>query len=176
MLALAWVALGAKKWESAQALIVRDEGSGKPERPGRFVNADLTTNALCQRLALVVPTLTPLQRSALLGVYKAGVIALVPLGWITALRGRSRIGEIRVFALGVKPEFQHTGVAAGLYRDIWDACLRRDIYRVETGWILEVNQPMNRAMEALTGRIVKRYRLYERLIDPAAAPAFPASR
>jgi hypothetical protein len=31
-------------------------------------------------------------------------------------------------------------------------------------------------MEALTGRIVKRYRLYERLIDPAAAPAFPAAR
>jgi hypothetical protein len=47
---------------------------------------DLTTNALCQRLALVVPTLTPLQRSALLGVYKVGVTALVPLGWITAVQ------------------------------------------------------------------------------------------
>ena len=32
---------------------------------------------------------------------------------------------------------------------------------------------MNRAMEALTGRIVERYRLYERLIDPNALPAFP---
>jgi hypothetical protein len=74
------------------------------------------------------------------------------------------------------PEFQHTGVAAGLYRDVWDACLRRKIGRVETGWILEANEPMNRAMEALTGRIVKRYRLYERLIDPAAAPAFSAAR
>ena len=101
---------------------------------------------------------------------------LLPLGWAKALWERRRIDEIRVFALGVKPEFQHTGVAAGLYRDIWDACLRRQISRVETGWILEVNQPMNRAMEALTGRIVKRYRLYERLIDPDAAPAFPASR
>ena len=101
---------------------------------------------------------------------------LLPLGWLKALRGRSRIDEVRVFALGVKPEFQHTGVAAALYRDIWDACLRRRISRVETGWILEVNEPMNRAMEALTGRIVKRYRLYERLIDSDAAPAFPTSR
>jgi GNAT superfamily N-acetyltransferase len=101
---------------------------------------------------------------------------LLPLGWVKALRQRSKIDEVRVFALGVKPEYQHTGVAAGLYRDIWDACLRRNIPRVETGWILEVNEPMNRAMEALTGRIVKRYRLYERLIDPDAAPALPPSR
>jgi hypothetical protein len=31
---------------------------------------------------------------------------------------------------------------------------------------------MNRAMEALTGRIIKRYRLYERLLDADAVPAF----
>jgi GNAT superfamily N-acetyltransferase len=98
---------------------------------------------------------------------------LLPLGWVTALRARRRIGDIRVFALGVKPEYQHTGVAAALYRDVWDACHRRGMARAETGWILETNEAMNRAMEALTGRIVKRYRLYERLIEPGAAPAFP---
>jgi hypothetical protein len=46
--------------------------------------------------------------------------------------------------------------------------------RAETGWILEVNKPMNRAMEALTGKVIKRYRLYERLLHPDAAPAFAA--
>jgi GNAT superfamily N-acetyltransferase len=98
---------------------------------------------------------------------------LLPLGWVTALRQQRKIDEIRVFALGVKPQFQHTGVAAALYRDVWDACRDGGIYRAETGWILETNEAMNRAMEALTGRIVKRYRIYERLLDPAAAPAFP---
>jgi hypothetical protein len=34
----------------------------------------------------------------------------------------------------------------------------------ETGWILETNDPMNRAMEALGGDVVKRYRVYEREI------------
>ena len=29
------------------------------------------------------------------------------------------------------------------------------------GWILETNKPMNRAMEAMHGRIVKKYRVYE---------------
>jgi GNAT superfamily N-acetyltransferase len=97
---------------------------------------------------------------------------LLPLGWVKALRARRQIRDIRVFALGVKPEFQHTGVAAALYRDVWNACQRRDMVGAETGWILEVNAPMNRAMEALTGRIIKRYRLYERLLDADAVPAF----
>jgi hypothetical protein len=30
------------------------------------------------------------------------------------------------------------------------------------GWILETNRNMNRAMEAMGGRIVKRYRVYAR--------------
>jgi hypothetical protein len=30
------------------------------------------------------------------------------------------------------------------------------------GWILESNRNMNRAMEAMGGRIVRRFRVYER--------------
>jgi ribosomal protein S18 acetylase RimI-like enzyme len=100
---------------------------------------------------------------------------LLPIGWLKALLGRRKIDEIRVFALGVKPQYQHTGVAAALYRDVWDQVNKRGFYGAETGWILEVNEPMNRAMEALTGRIVKRYRLYERLLEPDAEPAYPGS-
>ena len=33
------------------------------------------------------------------------------------------------------------------------------------GWILETNKSMNRAMEGMGGRIVRRYRLYERLFE-----------
>jgi hypothetical protein len=35
------------------------------------------------------------------------------------------------------------------------------------GWILETNTAMNRGMEAMGGRVVKRYRVYERLLGPA---------
>ena len=41
--------------------------------------------------------------------------------------------------------------------------------RAETGWILETNDAMNGAMEALAGEIVKRYRIYERPIDGASS-------
>ena len=37
----------------------------------------------------------------------------------------------------------------------------------EMGWILEVNEPMNRAMEGMGGTVTKRYRLYELPLSPA---------
>jgi GNAT superfamily N-acetyltransferase len=87
---------------------------------------------------------------------------LLPFGWVTALRERRKIDSVRVFALGVKPEYQHTGVAAGLYKRHYDmAASTPQSEHAETGWILEVNKPMNRAMEAMGGNIVKTYRIYE---------------
>jgi GNAT superfamily N-acetyltransferase len=91
-----------------------------------------------------------------------GTGRLLPFGWLRGLRARRRIDEIRVFALGVKPAYQHTGTAAALYREHWEACIERGIVRAETGWILETNKPMNRAMEALGGDVVKRFRVYRK--------------
>jgi len=86
---------------------------------------------------------------------------LLPLGWLRFLAGRSKIDRIRVFALGVKPRYQHLGVAAALYvRHIEVAARVRQKWG-EMGWILEVNEPMNRAMEGMGGTVTKRYRLYE---------------
>jgi len=86
---------------------------------------------------------------------------LFPFGWWHFLTGRRRIDRVRVFALGVKPSCQHLGVAAALYvRHIEVAARVRQKWG-EMGWILEVNEPMNRAMEGMGGKVVKRYRLYE---------------
>ena len=40
---------------------------------------------------------------------------LLPFGWLKFLLGKRKIDQLRVFALGVKHEFRHSGVAAGLY-------------------------------------------------------------
>ena len=85
---------------------------------------------------------------------------LLPFGWLTALRERKRIDKVRVFALGVKPEYQHTGVAAGLYKHHFDMAASTPQDGGEMGWILESNVAMNRGMEAMGGQIVKRYRVY----------------
>ena len=66
--------------------------------------------------------------------------------------------------LGVKPEYQHTGVAAALYVEHFDVSAVSRIKWGEMGWILETNRAMNRGMEAMNGRIVKRYRVYEKAL------------
>jgi GNAT superfamily N-acetyltransferase len=98
---------------------------------------------------------------------------LLPLGWWKYLRKSRVIDQCRVGFLGVKPEYQHTGVAALLYMEHFDNAERLPITQGEMGWILETNIGMNRGMQAMHGRIVKRYRLYERRFFEHVAPAWP---
>jgi GNAT superfamily N-acetyltransferase len=90
---------------------------------------------------------------------------ILPFGWWHYLRKGRIMDRVRVGFLGVKPEYQHTGVAALLYTEHYETAARRPQSWGETGWILETNDAMNRGMEAMGGRIVKRYRVYERELD-----------
>jgi GNAT superfamily N-acetyltransferase len=91
---------------------------------------------------------------------------ILPFGWWHYLRRKKIVDRVRVGFLGVKPEYQHTGVAAALYVEHFDVSSRSPIKWGEMGWILETNRAMNRGMEAMNGRLVKRYRVYERLLSP----------
>jgi hypothetical protein len=87
---------------------------------------------------------------------------LLPLGWFRFLfRKNTYIDRVRVGFLGVKPEYQHTGTAALFYVEHFDMATVRPQKWGEMGWILETNRAMNRGMEAMGGRIVKRFRVYE---------------
>ena len=96
-----------------------------------------------------------------------GTGRLLPLGWVRALRARKETDRVRVGYLGVKPEWQHAGVAAGLYREHFDMAAKTPQTWGEMGWILETNDAMNRAMEAMGGSIVRRYRMYEAGLERA---------
>jgi GNAT superfamily N-acetyltransferase len=89
---------------------------------------------------------------------------LLPFGWLRFLRAKRKIDRVRVFALGVKRDYRHSGVAAGLYLKHLEAASPDGVPGGETGWILETNGPMNRAMEGMGGEIVKRYRIYEKAL------------
>jgi GNAT superfamily N-acetyltransferase len=90
---------------------------------------------------------------------------LLPFGWAKFLWNRRKIDRVRVFALGVKREWQHTGVAARFYELHFDSAEVTPQTYGEMGWILESNKSMNRAMEGMGGRVVRRYRLYERVFE-----------
>jgi GNAT superfamily N-acetyltransferase len=87
---------------------------------------------------------------------------LFPVGWAKALYYRRKIDAVRVFALGVKPAYQHTGVAARFYQLHFDAAEHTPQKGGEMGWVLETNRAMNRAMEGMGGEIVRRFRVYQR--------------
>jgi GNAT superfamily N-acetyltransferase len=89
---------------------------------------------------------------------------LLPFGWAKALWYKRKIDRVRVFALGAKPVWQHTGVAAKLYELHYDAAERLPQKSGETGWTLESNTRINRAMERMGGKIVRTYRVYEKLL------------
>jgi GNAT superfamily N-acetyltransferase len=89
---------------------------------------------------------------------------LLPFGWLRFLLGKRKIDRVRVLALGVKHDFRHSGVAAGLYLKHLETASPDGVPAGETGWILETNEPMNRAMEGMGGEVVKRYRLYEKAL------------
>jgi GNAT superfamily N-acetyltransferase len=105
-------------------------------------------------LAITVPDLNQVERKM------NGRI--LPFGWWHFLRRRRIMTQIRVGFLGVKPAYQHTGVAARLYIEHFDTACRTPQNSGHCGWILETNTPMNRAMEAMGSHVAKRYRMYER--------------
>jgi hypothetical protein len=86
---------------------------------------------------------------------------LLPFGWWHFLNKGRIIDRVRVGFLGVKPEYQHTGIAAKFYVEHFDMAQATPQKWGEMGWILETNRSMNRGMEAMGGRVVKRYRVYE---------------
>jgi GNAT superfamily N-acetyltransferase len=110
--------------------------------------------------------------NAALGRMKGRVL---PFGWWHFLRRRRLTDRVRVGFLGVKPAYQHTGVAAKLYERHFHAAATTPQTGGEMGWILETNTAMNRAMEGMGGRIVKRYRMYERMLDAGAPVERPAA-
>ncbi len=87
---------------------------------------------------------------------------LLPFGWLKFLRGRRRIDVVRILALGVKKKWQHTGVAAALYVRHIQTTDPDGVMTGEAGWILETNEPMNRALEGMGGVVDKKFRIYEK--------------
>jgi hypothetical protein len=93
---------------------------------------------------------------------------ILPFGWWHYLNRGRIMDRVRVGFLGVMPEHQHTGAAALMYMEHYDSAERTRQKVGEPCWILEDNEPMNRGLEAMGARVTKRYRVYERMLEPSA--------
>jgi GNAT superfamily N-acetyltransferase len=74
---------------------------------------------------------------------------------------KKKINGVRIFVLGVVPEYQKTGAAGVLFYETAVRAKQLGYEWGEAGWILEDNLPMVRAAEAMNAQLYKKYRLYE---------------
>lgn len=105
---------------------------------------------------------------------RIGTGRLFPTGALRLMLGKRGIRDWRVMALGLRREYRTRGI---LPLFAWEA-FRRGRQAGEQGaeasWILEDNEPMNRAMTAMGTRIYRRWRVYDRPIpEPVRRGADP---
>jgi hypothetical protein len=85
---------------------------------------------------------------------------IFPIGWWHFLTGKRKVNQLRIFALGVKREYQHLALGAPLYKRTWEAGLEMGVVGAEASWILDDNIRMRSALEKLGARVYKTYRIY----------------
>jgi GNAT superfamily N-acetyltransferase len=87
-------------------------------------------------------------------------LTMLKLLWHWKVGGR--LDWIRVFALGVLPEYRGLGVDALMYMETAKNAIPKGFKYAEMSWILESNDMMNRAIRMLGGEVYKTYRMFEK--------------
>ncbi|MFO7894537.1 MAG: hypothetical protein R6U63_12450 [Longimicrobiales bacterium] len=85
---------------------------------------------------------------------------LFPFGIFKLLWYRRKIDRVRVFTLGLKPEYRRKGIDALFYLRMFENGMEVGIDGAEAGWILEDNWGMRRGMERMGAHVFKTYRVY----------------
>ena len=85
------------------------------------------------------------------------------VGFIPYLFGWKRPTRTRVLTLGVKEGYRSKGLETAMLIEGLKVGFDAGVRESEASWILEDNLMMCRVLEAIGGRVYKRYRIYERV-------------
>lgn len=92
-----------------------------------------------------------------------GILNL-PIGVFSLLSKKKHIDTLRIIVLGVLPKFRGRGIDALLYWETMERALRKGYMFGEASWVLEDNEPMNRAAALMQGERYKTYRIYSKIL------------
>jgi GNAT superfamily N-acetyltransferase len=90
---------------------------------------------------------------------------MYPFGILKLLWYRRKIDRLRVFTLGLKPDYRRLGIDALFYLKTYQSALEAGYQTAEASWILEDNWGMRRGLERLGAEVYKTYRVYGRELD-----------
>ncbi len=92
---------------------------------------------------------------------------LLPFGWYRLLNAKNTLTQARVWALGIRPDYQHLALGPLLYGEIVDRLSADGVDTAEPSWTLASNYRINDQIAAMGATRSKVWRLYQR---PAALP------
>ncbi len=90
--------------------------------------------------------------------------SLFPRGFTRILFQKKRIKSLRGYAMGVRDEYQGSGVGCLMVRESFASGIKVGYERGEVTWVLGSNQSMNKLSEWMGGNRNKTYRLYEKYL------------
>lgn len=86
----------------------------------------------------------------------------VPIGLFNLMAKKKKIDTVRIIILGILKEYRGKGIDGMLYNATIEMAERKGYKYGEASWILENNDPMNRALEMMNAKRYKTYRIYEK--------------
>ncbi|MCL4870283.1 MAG: GNAT family N-acetyltransferase [Anaerolineae bacterium] len=86
------------------------------------------------------------------------------IGGARMILNRKKTHRFRVLALGVLEAYRSAGVGALFYLETVTRAFHKGYTVADGSWVLETNDPMNKAIAMLGGKIYKKHRLYEKTI------------
>jgi hypothetical protein len=87
---------------------------------------------------------------------------LFPFGWIRMLTGLRKTRGIRYVVMGVREKFRIRGLETVFYVETLRRAKAMGYQFCEMSWVLEDNDRMNAAAEAVGGVVYKTYRIYDK--------------
>lgn len=87
---------------------------------------------------------------------------LLPAGWAQLYFGLRHLKHVRVLAMGIRPDVQHTGLGPLVYGEIIDRLYQDGMCSAEASWTLATNFRINKQIEAMGARRYKLWRLYKK--------------
>ncbi len=82
------------------------------------------------------------------------------------LTKKKKIQFVRIIALGIKPEFQRTGIDSVLYYELGTRGIDIGYRYGEASWVLEDNEMMNKGLTStMQAKVYKTYRLYQKKLN-----------
>lgn len=92
---------------------------------------------------------------------------LSPIGVLKFFYYKRKITGLRSVVFGIKKDYRRTGISTAMYYETEKSAARLGYEWCEMSWNLEDNDMINRFDAAVGGKLYKKYRIYEKNLQPA---------